>query len=287
MIIDHERRAIDFSDNTTFVLDSNVLQRLRDAICSNDFYCNLVFDHNTFTDDAIGILAAILKGSNPIESLSLRSCSLKDLDIIHLAHAICTRKCLVHLDLSKNPGITSASSPEIGRIIQGVPTIKSIHLVGTGILEKNSSHLISALEGCFSLQVLELPFSVGYRVLDRTRELLKKNKTLSDVSDGLPEKAGRILMSQDSSEVGFFRQIRSHARSLKPQIIPSLATSDTESKRASNGYLASFPHLQQWVDPALMNAAMYIKVLDKRCNMLDEHLSEKRNRILARRGQTR
>lgn len=44
----------------------------------------------------------LLDGIGSITSLTLRSCSLKDEDILPLAHALHFNKCLVSLDLSDN-----------------------------------------------------------------------------------------------------------------------------------------------------------------------------------------
>nr|CCD12134.1 unnamed protein product [Trypanosoma congolense IL3000] len=283
MLIDHEHRAIDFSDNTTGKLSVHILKRLRDAIDCNDFYCNLVFDNNVFTDDALGILAAILKGCNPIERLSLRSCNLTDLELVHLAQAICTRKSICHLDLSKNPGITSSSCAEITRIIQNVPSLESLLLIGTGLQEKGCSYILQALERNPTIRVLELPFTVGYRVLDKARLIIEKKTNK-------PEKAGDTLEGSKASHVDDNRM--QHSQLLKSSVcLPSLEylpltrMSKGFGNKCNNSYVEDLLELPQWADPSIMNAAVYLKVLDKRCEMLDEHIKDRHRRMLARRGQ--
>ncbi|KEG12896.1 hypothetical protein DQ04_01351190 [Trypanosoma grayi] len=291
MIVNAEKRTIDFSNNPTGKLDGEILTNLRDALNHNDSFCRLVFNNNQLAEDAIGILAAILKGRTPIEHLSLTSCNLHDVDVMLIANAVCARKVLKYLDLSKNPGITSASVPDIARMIRIIPSLQTVMLSGTSLEGRSCAKILDALERSQRLSVLELPYTVGFKILDSARNIIEKREKER------PAAADKNVLAEDKVPVRrvLIGSLAENAtdpwrRRLLPRLVPpqgdqtsrgSLAPSARPQNPANSLQMMEFRH---WADPAVKNAAVHLHVLDKRCHLLEVHKQERRERIQARCG---
>ncbi|RNF17786.1 uncharacterized protein Tco025E_04729 [Trypanosoma conorhini] len=292
MIVNDEERSIDFSQNPSGELDEAVLTRLRDALISNDHYSKLVFNNNRLDEDAVGILGAILKGPTPIESLCLSSCRVRDLDFIHIANALCVRKTLKHLDLSKNPDITSAAAPDIARVIRTLPSLREVLLIGTGLKPANCSKIVAAVERNSSLKVLVLPYTVGFRVLDRVRNVLegRSDAKVEDlVKADKAVKAAPSLVESAGTGAPDPTLGRRKKSPLSGLLLPPIVASQLEGQGFTSELCHPSNALQRmefrcWADPAIKNAAVHLHVLDKRCNLLEAHQQELRERIRAKRG---
>ncbi|PBJ80883.1 hypothetical protein TcG_01052 [Trypanosoma cruzi] len=294
MIVNNDERSIDFSQNPSGELDDEVLTSLRDALQGNDNYCKLVFDNNRLNDDAIGILAAILKGSTPIEHLSLSSCQFRDVDFTHIANALCVKKVLRHLDLSKNPEITSAAAADLSRVIRTLPSLRTLLLIGTGLQPKNCSNILAALKQSPSLKVVELPYTVGFKVLDSFRKLLEERNgdELEDSQKKKKKKAAKSEAAPTDSGDGVFCCSRCDtwkATSMPRLVLPPIHASQTAgqkplSKSCGPSNSLRMMEFRCWADPAVKNAAVHLHVLDKRCHLWEVYQKEKKEKILARRG---
>ncbi|EKF37779.1 hypothetical protein MOQ_002018 [Trypanosoma cruzi marinkellei] len=295
MIINNEERCIDFSQNPSGELDDEVLTSLRDALQENDNYCKLVFDNNHLNDDAIGILAAILKGSTPIEHLSLSSCRFRDVDFTHIANALCVKKVLRHLDLSKNPDITSVAAADLARVIRTLPSLRTLLLIGTGLQQKNCSHIIAALKQSYSIKVVELPYTVGFKVLDSVRKILEE-RTSDELEESQEKKKNKTTVKSEATPTdlgdGGFSCSKSdlwETVSIPKLVLPPIHA----SQRAEQNPLSKScdPHnclrmmeFRCWADPAVKNAAVHLHVLDKRCHLWEVYQKERKEKLLARRG---
>ncbi|KAG8348556.1 hypothetical protein ERJ75_000730700 [Trypanosoma vivax] len=276
MFVDQGNRTIDFSRNPAGVLNARVLTALRDSLNSTEYFNRLVFDNNRLTEEAIGVLAAILKGSTPIEYLSLRSCNLNDLDIVNIVHPLCFRKVLRHLDLSRNPGITSSSIPEIARAIRTIPTLESVFMLGTDLQERNCKFILSALETS-SVSVLELPYTVGFRVLDGVREIIESKKAIEKPPN---QRDMRAMAPVPCNARQLPRGVVAPLRDIMPRTPPVLDTRELHNTAPNSLESVDIRH---WADPAVKNAVMYMHTLDKRCSLLEmrkqERLAAKRSRM--------
>ncbi|ORC78779.1 uncharacterized protein TM35_000072250 [Trypanosoma theileri] len=303
MIVDEARHFIDFSNYPGGVLDEEILSQLRDALNCNDHFCKLVFNNNRLTDDAVGTLAAILKGRTPIEYLSLEACDLRDVDILHIANAVCTRKALKFIDLRRNPAITSEALPDIARMIRSVPTLTTILMRGTSLQPHNCAEIMDALEQSSSVKVMELPYTVGYRVLDNVKRIISKNNMEyldSTSSDKNEKRRVAATIGSTSMETSNKRRKKTLEPTTLPKLVPPppvafsaempptevrstppLSPSLLQQKSKSTVEMMEFRH---WADPAIKNAAAHIYVLDQRCQLLEMHKQEKRERLLAKRG---
>ncbi|KAH9580089.1 hypothetical protein LSM04_007787 [Trypanosoma melophagium] len=302
MIVDETRHFIDFSDNPEGLLDGEILAQLRDAISSNNHFCKLVFNNNRLTDDAIGTLAAILRGRTPIEYLSLESCDLRDVDITPLVNAICAKKALKYINLRRNPNITSDAIADIARMIRTVPTLSTILLRGTSLESNNCAELMDALEHSPFMQVVELPYTVGYRVLDGVRKVLRKDRTKSlDNTYNAKRQKRKTTVAIGGTCIESNNKRRNETREMQslPKLVPPpcntfpAGTSLTKvpQERQPPPPLLIQPtrtlemiEFRNWADPALKNAAVHLYVLDMRCQLLETHKQERRERLLAKRG---
>ncbi|RNF06423.1 hypothetical protein TraAM80_03890 [Trypanosoma rangeli] len=292
MIADNRERSIDFSPNPSGELDEEVLTRLRDALNSNDHYSKLIFNNNRLSDEAVGILAAILKGSTLIEYLSLSSCQVRDVDVMRIANALCVKKALRHLDLSNNPNISSAAAPDIARVIRTLPLLREVLLIGTGLQPAGCSKIVAAAEQNSSLKVLVLPYTVGFRILDRVRNVIEKRvdakvEDLVKVEKAVKRAEPSLTDSPGTCDLG--PTVSPWKENILPRLLlPPLTPSQRGGPMPTAELYCPTNSLRMmefrcWADPAVKNAAVYLHELDKRCHLLEAHRQEKRERICAKR----
>lgn len=173
-IVDRPGRRINLS-NQGNTLDSTVLEALRGALQFNSFFIRLSFSHSRLNEDCITMLCALLKDPNYIVELEMDSCQLRDREFnLHLASAILGKKQLVCLDLSRNGLLSDASVGALSEMIAQLP-LRELRLAGVSLTKKGGEELVKAMQSNSTLEVCDLPYTVGYGVLDEVALLLARN----------------------------------------------------------------------------------------------------------------
>lgn len=173
-VIDRHNRAIDLSSQRS-AIDATVLDQLRGALHLNDFFIHLNLSHNALGDHNVAMLCAIIKGKTFLETLELSDCALTDRDFsLYLIPAIIARRKLKSLDVSKNERLTDVSIDSLCQLISE-GELQSLRLVGTSLSRLAGRRIAEVMERNDTLEVCELPFTVGYDVINRVELLLQRN----------------------------------------------------------------------------------------------------------------
>lgn len=173
-VVDRNAQSIDLS-NQGEALDATVLDKIRGVLQSTDFFLHLSLSYNNLSDECVAILCSILKGKTCLETLEVQQCGFSDKDFsLYLMPAILTRNKLKALDLSKNERLTDRSVDALCRLITEGDLVR-LRLVGTKLTGVSGHKIAQALEGNTTMEVCELPFTVGFDVLRRVALLVERN----------------------------------------------------------------------------------------------------------------
>ncbi|CCW68126.1 unnamed protein product [Phytomonas sp. Hart1] len=202
-IVDRQSNRIDLSHQNGAV-DASVLEHLRHALHLNSFFFHLDLSYNTLDSESASMLCTIFKDKNSLKTFSLGSCGITDkMFTFQLVPALCAREVpILLLDLSKNDGITDKSIDALCHFLQ-VANILDLRLSGTKINPKSAKVLLKALESNTTLEHLELPFTVGFGVLNRAKVLLRRNLRLAkDVNHLELEDNTKALVRHEVTPLG-------------------------------------------------------------------------------------
>ncbi|CCW61575.1 unnamed protein product [Phytomonas sp. EM1] len=210
-VVDRQSNRIDLSHQDGAV-DASVLEQLRHALHLNKFFLHLDLSYNVLDAECISMLCTIIKDKSYLKTFSLVSCGITDKMLtFQLVPAFCTRGVqIAMLDLNKNEGITDKGIDSICHLLR-VVNILDLRLSGTLINPKSAKKLLKALESNTTLEHLELPFTVGFEVLNRAKLLLRRNlrqgkdpnhAELADGSKLLPKVEGTPSGSPDNTGLG-------------------------------------------------------------------------------------
>ncbi|EPY29070.1 hypothetical protein STCU_04740 [Strigomonas culicis] len=174
-VLEQENRRINLC-NQGDAVNVKVLDALRKLLVRNDFYVRLSLNGSTLNDDGVAVVCAILKDINYIQHVDLENCSIKDRDVqYYIVPAVLAKNRLKTLNLCKNMNITDASVGALSTLIRE-SSLTCLQMSCTGLSRKSGDVLLSSLKQNVYLDVLDLPFSVGFQVLDKVKSYLEESK---------------------------------------------------------------------------------------------------------------
>lgn len=173
-VIDRAACCINLNDQGG-ALTSSVLGSCRKALYHNDYYTSLVISNNKLDDECIAVLCALLKEKNALHTLDFQNCSLDDKFVsFYLVSALLVQKRIRRLNFSRNPCITEASTAALVELIQESGLLE-LRLMGTNLGQAGGKKILKAIENSTEIEICELPFNVGFDVLDRIAVILQRN----------------------------------------------------------------------------------------------------------------
>lgn len=189
-------RTIDIS-NQGGAVNPIVLEKARFALHRNELFHCLSLANNVLNDDCISTLSALIKDRNYVTKYDLTNCRINDKQLtLHLIPALLLKKRVSRLVLDKNDLTDECIDSICNLIIE--TNLAELSLVGIHLTAVAGEKLLEAVERSPIVTVCQLPYSVGFKILDKIAALLKRNKTkFSQLNDKQAGPAPEFKSSPD------------------------------------------------------------------------------------------
>lgn len=189
-------RTIDIS-NQNGAVSPIVLEKARFALHRNELFHCLSVANNVLNDDCIATLSALIKDRNYVTRYDLTNCHINDKQLtLHLIPALLLKKRVSRLVLDKNDLTDECIDSIYNLIIE--TNLSEISMIGVNLTAAAGEKLVEAVERSPIVTVCQLPYSVGFKILDKIAALIKRNKSkFSRLSDKQAAPAPEFKSSPD------------------------------------------------------------------------------------------
>lgn len=154
-----------------------VLEKLRMALHRNEMFNHLVLSDNYLNDDCIATVSALIKDRNFIVKYEMENCSINDRQLtLHLVPALLLKKRVTSLFIDRNTDLTDECVDSLCQLMVET-NLTELTVVGAKLTERGGEKIANALERTSVMTLCKMPFSVGFKVLDRIKLLIRRNKT--------------------------------------------------------------------------------------------------------------